>query len=57
MKPYGIRSKFLYNYKDRHPRRKFGIVNWWETELGDVKSKKTARQKIKQELKKIFHLP
>ena len=55
MKPYGLRSKFRFNYRDFHPK-KLGKnwANWWEVELGTVKSKKTARQKIKKELKKLF---
>lgn len=48
MLPYGIRNKFRYNYRDYHTRRKYGIVNWWEVELGTGKSKKTERQKAKR---------
>jgi hypothetical protein len=51
MKAYGLRDKFRYNYTDCHPKK--GWVNWWEAELNTVKSKKTARQKIKRELKKL----
>lgn len=46
MKAYGLRNKFLYDYTDHHPRK--GWVNWWEVELGTVKSKKTARQEAKK---------
>lgn len=52
MKPYGLRNKLRINFPDNHPKK--GWVNWWEVELGTVKSKKTARQKIKTELKKLF---
>lgn len=52
MRPYGERNKFRYNYIDHHPKK--GYVNWWETELGSIKSKKTARQKIKTTLKNLF---
>ena len=52
MKPYGLRNKLKFNFPDNHPKK--GWVNWWEVELGDVKSKKTARQKIKMSLKKIW---
>jgi len=53
VKPYGLRNKFLYNYRDHHPKK--GRVNWWEVELGTIKSKKTARQKIKLVLKKLLN--
>ncbi len=43
MKAYGIRSKFTYNYIDNTKNK--NELNWWELELGRVKSKKTARQK------------
>jgi len=46
MKPYGLRNKFRYNYKDNHPKK--GYVNWWEVELHSVKNKKSIRQKIKR---------
>lgn len=57
MKPYGLRNKFKYNYKNYSSRilGKNG-KNWWEVELGDVKSKKTARQKIKKFIKKIHEI-
>jgi len=51
MKAYGLRDKLRYNYTDCHPKK--GCVNWWEFELNIVKSKKTSRQKIKRELKKL----
>jgi len=57
MKPYGLRNKFRYNYTDCHPKKLGkGWANWWEVELGTVKSKKTARQKIKTALRKFFKL-
>jgi hypothetical protein len=55
MKPYGLRNKLRVNLPDNHPKK--GWVNWWEAELNTVKSKKTARQKIKATLNiltKIF---
>ena len=42
MQAYGIRNKFIFNYKDNHPRK--GYINWWQSELGTVINKKTARQ-------------
>ena len=50
MKPYGIRNKFCYNYTDCHPKK--GFLNWWEVELGIVKSKKLDRIKSKKEILK-----
>lgn len=52
MKPYGLRSKFLYNYKDAHPKK--GYCNWWEIELGTIKSNKTDRMKVKRMIKNIL---
>jgi len=52
MKPYGLRNKFRYNYKDNHPKK--GWVNWWEVEMKTVKSKKSARQGVKNFLKKLL---
>ncbi len=49
MKAYGLRNKFFCNYTDCHPKRLGkGYANWWEVELGTVKSKKTARQEAKK---------
>ena len=49
MKPYGLRSKFRYNYTDCHPKKLGkGWVNWWESELHTVKNKKSIRLKIKR---------
>jgi len=45
MKPYGLRSKLKYNYKDNHPQK--GYVNWWEIESKDI-SKKRERFKQKK---------
>jgi len=45
MKPYGQRDKLTKNYTDCHPKKLGkGWVNWWEAEIGIVKSKKSARQ-------------
>lgn len=44
MKPYGIGNKFLYNYKDYHPKN--GLVNWWENERNVIE--KRERQKSKK---------
>lgn len=52
MKAYGLRSKLLYNYTNCHPKK--GYINWWEDEINTVKSKKSARQKIKKLLKKLL---
>lgn len=52
MLPYGKSPKMRYNYTDCHPKRLGkGVVNWWETELGDV-DKGAERQRAKIELKK-----
>lgn len=57
MKPYGLRKKFKYNYTDCHPKKLGkGGKNWWEVELGDVKSKKSARQKSKRKIRQIIKL-
>lgn len=53
MKVYGLRSKFRYNYRNCHPRRRKGEMNWWEDELNDMKSKKTARQQAKKFIKSV----
>lgn len=45
MKAYGIDSKFRYNFKDNHPRRRKGEVNWWEVELGGVIKARERRKK------------
>jgi hypothetical protein len=52
MKPYGLRNKLLYNYTDNHPRK--GWVNWWEVEIGTVKSKKRDRLNAKKLLRKYL---
>ena len=52
MKPYGLRNKLRINLKDNHPQK--GFVNWWEVEWKTVKSKKSARQTIKNLLKKFL---
>jgi len=52
MKPYGLRNKLRINLLDFHPKK--GYVNWWEVEWNTVKSKKTARQKSKKEIKKYY---
>ncbi len=49
MKPYGIRNKLVRNYVNYHP--KGSDINWWEAETVKVKSKKTARQKARRDLK------
>jgi hypothetical protein len=55
MKPYGLRNKFRYNYTDCHPKKLGkGWKNWWEVELNTVKSKKSARQGVKNFLKKLL---
>ncbi len=51
MKPYGLRNKFRHNYINCNPKK--GFVNWWEFELNTVKSKKTARQKAKNEIAEL----
>ena len=49
MKPYGLRSKFRYNYTDCDPKKLGkGWANWWEVELHSVKNKKSIRLKIKR---------
>ena len=52
MKPYGLRDKLKINLPDNHPPK--GWINWWEAEWNTVKSKKSARQKIKRLLNKLL---
>jgi len=52
VKAYGLRNKLRINLPDNHPKR--GYVNWWEVEWHTVKNKKSARQKIKTVLSKLF---
>lgn len=48
MKPYGIDSKFRYNYKDNHPKRRRGETNWWEVELkGIIKARERRNNKLR----------
>nr|DAT90326.1 MAG TPA: hypothetical protein [Caudoviricetes sp.] len=49
MKTYGITSKFRYNYKDNHPRRRKGEANWWEVELGEIiKGRERRKNKLRK---------
>ena len=53
MRPYSERSKLKDNNlhdKRNHPHHKW--LNWWEFEISKVKSKKSIRQKIKNEIYK-----
>jgi len=50
MKPYGLRNKLKVNLPDNHPPK--GFVNWWEVEWNKIKSKKSARQQAKSEIKR-----
>ncbi len=48
MKAYGIDSKFKSNFKDSHPRRRNGEVNWWEVELGGIiKARERRKNKLR----------
>lgn len=48
MKAYGIDSKFKSNFKDNHPRRREGEVNWWKVELGGViKARERRKNKLR----------
>ena len=53
MKAYGLRNKLVINFPDFHPQK--GWVNWWEVEIDTVRSKKSARQKAKKEIKEIIN--
>ncbi len=45
MKPYGRKPKH-HNYQDNHPPK--GYVNWWEKDLENKYSKKSARHQSKK---------
>jgi len=53
MKPYGIRNKILYNFKDNHPKK--GEVNWWEADNSQP-CKKRERQRAKKQIEKEIPL-
>lgn len=45
MKAYGIDKKFLYNYKDIHPKKNKN--NWWNVELKkNIKGRERSKNKI-----------
>jgi len=53
MKAYGLRNKLKINFPDNHPQK--GWINWWEDEIGTVKSKKSERQKGKKIIKQALN--